>query len=90
MYGCGPAGLREVSPSPELGGLVHGGGVELHRHAQSAVHHVVVAVLRAERLVGHLQARGVVHGAVDPRDLSTHARTHADTHRQTHKREMDD
>ena len=61
--------------------------MELHGHAESAVHHVVVAVLGAQRLVGHLQARGVVHRAVDPRDLGRHTdtRTHAHTHTQSNK-----
>ena len=44
-------------------------GVQLHRHAEPAEHHVGAAVLGAERLVGHLQTRGAVHRAVDPGDL---------------------
>ena len=44
-------------------------GVQLHRHAEPAEHHVRVAVLGAEGLVGHLQTRGAVHGSVNPRDL---------------------
>ena len=43
--------------------------VELHGHAQSAVGHVVVAVLRAKRLVGDLEARRAVYRPVDPRHL---------------------
>ena len=58
--------------------------MELHGHAESAVHHVVVAVLGAQRLVGHLQARGVVHRAVDPRDLGRHTDTRTHGHAHTH------
>ena len=45
------------------------GGVALDRHAQAAVDHAGTAVLCAERLVDHLEARRAVHGAVDPHDL---------------------
>lgn len=43
--------------------------VELHGHAQSAVEHVVVAVLCAECLVRDLEAGGAVYGPVNPRHL---------------------
>ena len=60
--------------------------MELHGHAEPAEHHVVVAVLGAQRLVGHLQARGVVHRAVNPGGLGAHTRTrtHTHTHARTH------
>lgn len=45
------------------------GGVALHRHAEAAVDHGGIAVLRAERLVDHLEARRAVHGAIDPHHL---------------------
>lgn len=47
------------------------GGVALHGHAQAEVDHAGIAILRAECLVGHLEARRAVHGAVDPHDLET-------------------
>lgn len=46
-------------------------GVELHRHAQSAEHHVSVAVLSPERLMADFQAGRAVNGAVDSGDLQT-------------------
>lgn len=45
------------------------GGVALDGHAQAAVDHGGTAVLGAECLVGHLEARRGIHGAVDPHDL---------------------
>lgn len=47
------------------------GRVALDGHAQTAVDHGGAAVLCAERLVGHLEARRAVHGAVNPHDLET-------------------
>ena len=60
--------------------------MELHGHAEPAEHHVVVAVLGAQRLVGHLQAWGAVHRAVDPGDLGAHTRTRTRAHTRTHTR----
>lgn len=45
------------------------GGVELHRHAQSAEHHVSVAVLGPEGLVSDFQTWRAVDGAVNPGHL---------------------
>lgn len=44
-------------------------GVELYRHAETAKHHVTVAVLGAERLVGDFKTWRAVDGAVNPGDL---------------------
>ncbi len=44
-------------------------GVELHRHAETAKHHVAVTVLGAERLVGDFKAWGAVDGAINPGHL---------------------
>lgn len=46
-------------------------GVAFDGHAQTAVDHVGIAVLCAECLVGHLEAWGAVHGAVNPHNLGT-------------------
>ena len=46
-------------------------GVELYRHAEAAKHHVSVAVLGAECLVGDFKTRGAVDGAVNPGHLQT-------------------
>lgn len=67
----------EVSPSPFLEsitvqtGAVAEGGVALHGHAQAAVDHAGIAILGAKCLVGHLEARGTVYGAVNPHNLET-------------------
>ncbi len=53
-----------VSAAPEA-------GVKLHRHAESAEHHVSVAVLSPERLMSDLETRRTVHRPVDPSDLHT-------------------
>lgn len=47
------------------------GGVALDGHAQAEVDHAGIAILCAKCLVGHLEARRAVHGAVDPHDLET-------------------
>lgn len=47
------------------------GGVALDGHAQAAVDHAGIAVLCAERLVGHLEAWRAVRGAIDPHHLET-------------------
>lgn len=46
-------------------------GVRLHRHAESAEHHVSVTVLCPERLMGDFETRRTVHRPVDPGDLHT-------------------
>lgn len=43
--------------------------IKLHRHAQPAVDHVIVAVLSAIRLVSDLKARRTVDCSVNPRHL---------------------
>lgn len=48
--------------------------IKLHRHAQSAVHHVIVAVLGAKRLVGDLEARRAIYCSINPRHLRNRER----------------
>lgn len=50
------------------------GGVELDRHAQTAEHHVSIAVLCPKCLVSHFKTWGAVNSAIDPCNLQISGR----------------
>lgn len=51
------------------------GGVELYGHAETAEHHVSIAVLAPKCLVGDFKTRGAVDCSVNPGHLQTTGQT---------------